>query len=77
MFVFLHFFKDKNALEPWSESHSQLKHEGKTIRNHKEHSSFPIFRYTFNRNNVTDGCPPQKYVEVMDHAQVVHKPLNK
>ena len=40
MFVFLHFFKEKNALEPWSESHSQLKHEGKTIRNHKEHSSF-------------------------------------
>ena len=45
MFAFLHFFKEKNALEPRSESHSQLKHEGKTIRNNKEHSSFPIFSY--------------------------------
>ena len=35
MFAFLHFFKEKNALEPRSESHSQLKHEGKTIRNNK------------------------------------------
>lgn len=50
--------------------------KGENIRNNKEHSS-PISKHTFNRHNVTDGRPPQKYVEVMDSAQVAHKALNK
>lgn len=43
-----------------------------------EHSPFLyISNHIFNQNNVADGCPPQKYLEVMDHTHDTLKGHNK
>jgi hypothetical protein len=38
---------------------------------------FFISNHIFNWNNAMDGCPPQKHLEVMDHAQAAHRALSK